>query len=120
MNIDPKRTVSITEARKRIFAIAKDVQKPGRRYTLTEKGKPKIIIMSAEEYDAWQETLETMRDFPNLKDDTAQAEKDYRTGRLISLEDLLKELGYTKKQLLASKHVRTLRHSPRSKRTRKS
>lgn len=63
---------------------------------------------------------EIMRDFPNLKDDIAQAEKDYRAGRLINLDDLLKELGYSKKQLLASKHVRTLRHSSRSKRTRKS
>ena len=56
MNI--KRTISISEARKRIFDIAEDVQVPERVYTLTADGKPKAVIMSAEEYESLLETFD--------------------------------------------------------------
>ncbi len=57
-----KTTLSITEARKNIFAIAEQVQKPGRYYTLTEKGEPKAVIVSMGEFESWAETLDIMRD----------------------------------------------------------
>lgn len=38
-------------------------------YTLTDKGRPKAVVMSAEEFESWAETLEVMRDFPNLDKD---------------------------------------------------
>ena len=85
-------TLAITEARKKIFDIANDVQ-GGLHYTLTQHGKPKAVIMSAEEFDSWQETLEVMRDFPDLGKDIAEAEKDYKNGDYTTLEDLLAENG---------------------------
>ena len=48
--MDAKTTLSISEARKKIFKIAEQVQKPATHYTLTEKGKPKAVMMSAEEF----------------------------------------------------------------------
>ena len=50
--MDPKRTLSITEARKRIFEIIDEVQKPDTHYTLTEKGRPKAEILSVEKFDS--------------------------------------------------------------------
>ena len=44
-------TVPITEARRRLFEIARAVQKPGVQYTLTEHGKPTVTILSAKEYE---------------------------------------------------------------------
>ncbi len=95
--MNSKTTIPITEARKRIFQIAKDVQKPNRRYTLTENGRPKAVILSAEEFESWQETLEVMRDFPDLKKDIKEAERDYKSGKYknyITLEDLMIKMGY--------------------------
>lgn len=88
--MNTKTTISISEARKKIFDIANEVQKPNTFYTLTEKGRPKVVIMGAEEFESWMETLEVMRDFPNLRDDIRQAEEDYKRGETISLEDYFK------------------------------
>ena len=92
--MDSKTTLSISEARARIFEIADAVQKPETHYTLTENGRPKAVIMSAEEFESWQETLEVMRDFPDLKKDIRKAEEDYQKGRYITLENILTEQGF--------------------------
>ena len=89
--------ITITEARKRLFQIAKEVQTPGRSYTLTEKGKPKVIIISFEEYDSLKETIEVLTEFPDLEKDMEEAEKAVKTGEYknwTTLEDLLGREGF--------------------------
>ena len=61
------KTISITQARKKIFKISDDIQKTGSHYALTENGISKVIMMSSDEYDSWTETLEILKDFPNIK-----------------------------------------------------
>jgi len=92
--MDTKTTLPISEARKKIFGIAKKVQKPATRYTLTEKGKPKVVIMSAEEFESWQETLEITKNFPNLEKDIKKAEREYKKGKYITLEEVLSKEGF--------------------------
>jgi len=90
-------TIPITEARKKLFQIAKKVQTPGIFYTLTEKGRPKVVLMSAEEFDSWKETLEVMAEFPDLKKDMEQVEKDIKSGdykKYPTLEEVMMEHGY--------------------------
>lgn len=87
-------TVSISEARKRIFDIAEAVQKPGVYYTFTAKGRPSVVMMSAEEFESWQETVHVMKDFPDLKKDIAGAKRDYKKGNYITLEELLAKEGF--------------------------
>lgn len=95
--MDKTTTISITEARKRLFQIAKEVQIPGRSYILTEKGKPKVIIMSVEEFDSWKETVEVLTEFPDLKKDIDQVERDIKSGEYKNyptLEEVMMEHGY--------------------------
>ena len=92
--MNTKTTLPISEARKKIFKIAKEVQKPSNYYTLTEKGKPKAVILSAEEFESWQETLEVIREFPNLEKDIKEAERDYKKGNYVTLEEILAKEGY--------------------------
>lgn len=92
--MNTKTTLSITEARKNIFDIAEAVQQPGVHYTFTDKGRPKVVLMSAEEFESWQETFEVMREFPDLAKDIKKAEEEYKKGEFITLEELLKEEGY--------------------------
>lgn len=90
--MDVKRTISISEARKRIFGIADEVQAPNKVYTLTADGKPKVVIMSAEEYESWVETMEVMRVFPDLDKEIAETDEAVRTGaykKWVSLEDMM-------------------------------
>jgi len=95
--MDTKTTLSISEARKKIFKIAEEVQKPSRHYTLTEKGRPKVVLMSADEFESWQETLEVMRDFPDLKKDVREADRAVKTGeykKWATLDDVMAKYGY--------------------------
>ena len=95
-----KTTIPISEARKKIFDIAKEVQKPGIYYIFTEKGRPKAVLISAEEFESWVETLDVMEDFPDLKKDIAEVREDYKSGRYktyTTLEEILEKEGYPAK-----------------------
>jgi len=92
--MDTKTTLPISEARREIFKIAKRVQKPSTYYTLTEKGKPKAVVLSAEEFESWQETLEVTRSFPNLEKDVKAAEKDFKKRKCVTLEEVLSKEGF--------------------------
>jgi len=114
--MDVKTTIPISEARRRFFEINDEVQIPGRYYMFTEKGRPKSVLMSAEEFESWQETLEVMRDFPNLKKDIMESEKEYKRGEYMTLEDLLKEEGITL-SYHKKKNALLRRRSKKSKKT---
>jgi antitoxin YefM len=89
--MDPKRTLSITEARKRIFEIAEEVQKPDTYYTLTENGKPKAVILSVEEFENLLDDLDILSD-PDLLKEIEEAEQAIEKGDYYRWEDLKKEL----------------------------
>lgn len=94
--MDIKRTISISEARKRIFKIADEVQAQNKAYTLTADGKPKAVIMSAKEYESWVETMEVLSDFPDIRKDIAETEEAIRTGeykKWSTLNDLQRDWG---------------------------
>lgn len=104
-----RNTLPISEARKRIFEIAEEVQKPDNYYVFTEKGRPKAVMMGASEFESWVETLEVMRDFPDLAKDIEEAERDYKSGNYITLEGLLEKEGYALSRRPAKKSPKRLR-----------
>jgi len=101
-----KQVLSISEARKNIFKIADDAEKTGRHYTLTEKGSPKVVIMSAEDYESWAETLDVISEIPNLKEEIKETEKDIKSGKYKNyktLDKIFAEEGYVKVNKKTSK-----------------
>ncbi len=91
-----KTTIPISEARKRIFEIAEEVQIPERVYTLTADGKPKAVLMSVEEYESLLETIAVLEDFPDIKKDVAETEEAFRTGEYKNwptFDDLKRDWG---------------------------
>lgn len=95
--MNPKYTLPISEARKKIFEIAEEVQKPGRHYTLTEKGRPKAVILSMEQYDSLMEDMEILSD-PRAMARIQKAEEEFDRGEYVSLDELKRELHYETKQ----------------------
>lgn len=86
--------MSITEARKRIFDLAEKTQTPGAYFTLTEKGKPRMVLLSAGEYESMVETMEVERIFSDLDKDIALVKKAVKTGewkKWSTLEDVEKK-----------------------------
>ena len=92
--METKTTLPISEARKKIFKIAKEIQRRANYYTLTEKGVPKVVLLSAKEFEAWLETMEVLRDFPDLEKDIKRAETEYKKGKRFTLEDALRKEGF--------------------------
>lgn len=95
--MNPKYTLPISEARKKIFEIAEEVQKLDTYYVLTEKGRPKAVILSYEEYDSLMETLEVMQEVPDLDKEIKELDDDIKTGRYktyTTLEQLLAKDGF--------------------------
>lgn len=93
-----------TEVREKFFKILEDVKKPNRVYTITLGGKPKAVLLSAEEYEAWKETIEIMSN-PEIIKDLKEAERDFKAGYYTPLEEVLKEEGYLVKDGSKKKYV---------------
>ena len=118
--MNTKTTLPISEARKKIFEMAEKVQRPSTHYILTEKGRPKVAFMSAEEFESWQETLETMRDFPNLEKDIKKADRDVKSGEYKdypTLEEVLGEYGFVLADKSKTKHGVSSKIRAKSKKT---
>ncbi len=113
--MNTKTTLSISEARAKIFDIAEDVQKPDRYYILTEKGKPKVALLSAEQFESWQETFEVMKDFPNLSEDIKESEQQYAKGEYVTLDQLLEKEGYSMVRDVRNNHALSGSRSKKSK-----
>lgn len=80
---------SITEARRRIFDLAEEVQEPGSYYVLTEHGKPKVVMMSSGWFESLIETIELLEDFPMLDKEIREAREAFTTGKTVALENML-------------------------------
>ena len=123
--MDTKTTISITEARKQIYKIVDEVATANTYYTITEKGKPKAVIISSEEFESWMETLEVMRAWPDYKKDIKKINKDIQTGKYKSyptLEEVMLGQGYVfsdkKAKYEISNKIRTKRNKTTKKNTK--
>ena len=116
-----KNTISISQARSKLFTIAQKVQTPGVYFTFTDKGRPKTVIMSADEYESIIETIEVMRDFPDLDKTIAKVDKDIKSGaylRYPTLDDILAKEGYVPSNKLNAQHgISTTRRTKRAKKS---
>lgn len=122
--MDSKHTLSITEARKRIFEIIDEVQKPDTHYTLTENGRPKAVILSVEEFESLWETIETLEDIPDLAKDIEEYKRDKKTGAdksYVTLEEILEKEGFVVADKGKEKYgVHYTAHAVNRKRKRKA
>jgi len=85
------QTLSVSDARTNLYTIIKQVNDNLKRFFITHKGKPAAVVMSTEELESWEETLEILSD-KKLYKEIQQAEKEIKQGKSIPLEKILKEL----------------------------
>lgn len=79
--------ISITDAKRTLLEVARNVADTGENTILTKRGKPYVVLMSATEYESIMETLEILSDKEALKD-IQESEKDIEAGNWITLEEL--------------------------------
>lgn len=84
-------TISATNARARLYDLIDEVATSGKRVGITKKGETKVVLMSVEELESWEETNEILADKKLMKD-LKKAEKDIEEGHFITFEQLKKDL----------------------------
>lgn len=86
------RIVPFTEARARLTELLDDVETRHEHVVITRKGRPAAVVVSPEEWEALEETVEVLQD-EELLGALREGEKDVKAGRLFSLDEVRRELG---------------------------
>lgn len=73
-------TLTVTDARRQFFDLVEKVNL-GSYFTLTTNGSPKAVLLSSDEFEAWQETLDVLHDVPDLENDIKKVRKDMQSGK---------------------------------------
>lgn len=84
------KTLSIKEARGRLGRFVDRVEKRSATYAITKKGQTRAVLISREEYESWNATLEILSN----KQDLAAIEKgiaDLNAGKGRSFEEVFGE-----------------------------
>lgn len=84
-------TISATNARTHLYDLIDEVVTSGKRVGITKRGETKVVLISVEELESWEETNQILAD-KRLMRDLKQAEKDIEEGRFITFEQLKKDL----------------------------
>ena len=86
------RIIPFTEARASLSELLDDVAARHEHVVITRKGRPAAVVVSPEEWEAVEETLETLQDEETLAA-LRESEGDVKAGRLFSLDEVRRELG---------------------------
>lgn len=86
-----RRTLPVTEVREKLTELVDEVNNKFEQIEITKNGKPRAILMSADEFDSWKETLEILSD-KELMMDIRAAEKEFKEGKTIPWEKVKEEL----------------------------
>ncbi|MBI5200662.1 MAG: type II toxin-antitoxin system Phd/YefM family antitoxin [Elusimicrobia bacterium] len=77
-----------TAARKKFLSIVRDAGATFSRYVITHRGRPEAVVMSAEEFEGWLESLEIAAS-SSWRKALAQARREEKSGRRLSFESVV-------------------------------
>lgn len=83
--------IPASQARSNFYDLIDEVSKTLKRFVITKHGRAKAVVLSPEEVESWEETLEIMSDKKLMKD-IREGLEDVKKKRLTPLEDVIKEL----------------------------
>ena len=81
------RILPVTEARARLPQLVKAADERFDRTVVTSNGKPTAVIMSYDEYEAWEETLEILSD-PEAMRAIRAADNELANDKTLSFEQV--------------------------------
>lgn len=84
-------TISVTELKNNTTQVLDRAALKGHRTVIKRQGKPGLVLMSADEYESWEDTNEILAD-KKLMRSIKKGEEDIKNGRYVTLEELKKEL----------------------------
>ena len=87
------KILSITKAREDFPKIVDRANRLLEKFVITVNGATKAIVMSHDEYESLQETLDILSE-PGALEEIKQAEKEIKEGKFVTLKQLKKDLGW--------------------------
>jgi len=84
------KTMSLKQARSRFSSLVDNADRLSERVIVTKNGTPKAVVMGAEEFESWVETLELLSN-PKAVKALEQGQKEAKAGKLRSFKDVFDE-----------------------------
>lgn len=81
------KIVPFTEARANLTELLDVLEDKQEHVLITRNGRPSAVMLSADEYESLEETLDILQD-KELMEALRKSEDDVRAGRLVPLENL--------------------------------
>lgn len=81
------RTLPLSEAKDRLSRIVGDVAERDERVMITRNGRPAAIVVSPEEFESWQATIDILSD-PELMAQLQRSKKAMRRAKTYTIEEL--------------------------------
>jgi antitoxin YefM len=86
------RTIPFTEARRRLTELIDEVQRLHEHAVITRNGRPAAVMLSPDEYEALEETIDVLNDEETLEA-LRESAADVDAGRLRAWAEVRRELG---------------------------
>jgi prevent-host-death family protein len=86
------KIVPFTEARASLTELLDEVEGLHEHVVITRNGRPAAVVISTDEWEALEETLEILQDERSLAA-LRESDEDVRAGRTFSLDEVRRELG---------------------------
>jgi prevent-host-death family protein len=84
------KTIPLKEARDRFSELVDKADRLSERFVVTKNGAPKAVVMSAQEFESWMETLEFMAN-PKAVKALNQGLREAKAGKFRSFKDVFGE-----------------------------
>ena len=84
------KTFPLKEARAKFSSLVDKADRLSERYIVTKNGTPKAVVMGADEFESWVETLELMAN-PKAVKALDQGLKEAKAGKFRSFKDVFVE-----------------------------
>ena len=84
------KTVPLSEAKSQLSGLVEEVRALEEQVVITRNGRPAAVLVSAEEFERWKETIEVRGDAALMKEIRAGLRRlKSRKARLYALQELL-------------------------------
>jgi prevent-host-death family protein len=104
------KTMPLSEVKTKLSELVDAVERRDEVVTITRNGKPVAIMVSKDEYEGWQETVEIMRDAKFMKEIRKGIQSLKRSKKRYTLDELFGDwtLGMPVRSLKVPAEVRTV------------
>ena len=95
------KVISATEASNNFGSVIDEAAQGKSFFVITRMGKARAVVLGVEQYTELMEELEINQEQedPQVQEALKEAQQDVKLGRIVSLEELDKELGFIDEEL---------------------